>query len=320
MKKITRDDIHTISRHSNWTETGIEKALKEFVYSDRGAWQKFLRMFLVTLGIGFSVSGIVFFFAYNWDGLNKYIKIGLIEMLIVAATVFVLFSKVNIVIRNITLTGAAMLVGVLFAVFGQIYQTGANAYDFFLGWTAFVTLWVLVANFAPLWLLYIILLNTTLILYAEQVAYSWSELFLSGLLFILNAGLLSGFMFFSRKNKQIVPGWFLHTLALWVAGLATYAIVIGIFKPGLMFWVVVLLMGIIYYAGIMTAIKERKIFYPAVISLSLVIIISALLLEISNDEAMFLFISLFIIGSITLVIKKLIDLQKKWSNENPGGN
>lgn len=320
MKKITRDDIHTISRHSNWTETGIEKALKEFVYSDRGAWQKFLRMFLVTLGIGFSVSGIIFFFAYNWDGLNKYIKIGLIETLIVAATVFVLFSKVNIVIRNITLTGAAVLVGALFAVFGQIYQTGANAYDFFLGWTAFVTLWVLVANFPPLWLLYIILLNTTLILYAEQVAYSWSELFLSGLLFILNAGLLSGFMFLSRKNKYIVPGWFLHTLALWVAGLATYAVVIGIFKPGLMFWVVVLLTGTIYYAGIMTAIKERKIFYPAVISLSLVIIISALLLEISNDQAMFLFISLFIIGSITLVIKKLIDLQKKWSNENAGRN
>ena len=114
------------------------------------AWQKFFRLFFISLGVGFTVSGIVFFFAYNWADLNKFIKIGLIEALIITTISLVLFLRININTRNIILTGASVLVGVLFAVFGQIYQTGANAYDFFLVWTIFVTLWVVGNYSAPL--------------------------------------------------------------------------------------------------------------------------------------------------------------------------
>lgn len=37
----------------------------------------------------------------------------------------------------------------------------------------FITLWVVVSNFAPLWLLLIVLINTTFFLYTEQVARDW---------------------------------------------------------------------------------------------------------------------------------------------------
>ena len=145
MEKIEREDIQIITRHSNWSEKSIDNILKKDIYSDKQSWHKFLRLFFISLGVGFTTAGIIFFFAYNWADLHKFIKIGLIEGLIISLTLVILFSKISLDIKNILFTGTSILVGVLFAVFGQIYQTGANAYDFFLGWTMFITIWVFVS-------------------------------------------------------------------------------------------------------------------------------------------------------------------------------
>jgi hypothetical protein len=76
---MDREDIYIISRNSNWSTKKVEAALKQDVYNDVTAWKNFLRLFLLILAIGFVTAGIVFFFAYNWVGMNKFIKIGLIE-------------------------------------------------------------------------------------------------------------------------------------------------------------------------------------------------------------------------------------------------
>lgn len=310
---MERKDIHIISRHSNLTEKGVARALKEYVYNDRESWQKFFRLFIISLGVGFTVSGIVFFFAYNWADLHKFAKIGLIEGLLIATTIVVLLPKINDNIRNVILTGASVLVGVLFAVFGQIYQTGANAYDFFLVWTVFVTLWVLISNFAPLWLLYLVLVNTTFILYSQQIAKDWSEVFICTLLFVLNATMLIAAILFVKKK---IPNWFLNTVALASASYATIGIVIGIFeKYQTAFLILILITAIVFALGIWHGLKAKSVFYLSVIPFSLIIIVSSLFIKISDGEMMFLFVSLFIIGSVTLTIKNLIDIQKKWTNE-----
>ncbi len=317
MRKIQREDIHIISRHSDLTEEGIDSVLKENVYSDKETWQKFLRLFFITLGVGFTVSGIVFFFAYNWTDLPKFVKIGLIEGLMITTTILVLLPVSNIPVRQIILTGSAILVGVLFAVFGQIYQTGANAYDFFLAWTAFVTLWVIVANFTPLWLLYLILINTTFILYAEQVAKDWSEVFVFTFLFIINSTpLITAMLLAKYKKTANVPNWFLNIIALASVTYATIGIVIGIFDTYQITFLILILIALIMFAwGIWYGLKAKSGFYLSIIPFSLIVIVSALLIKISDGEMMFLFVSLFIIASVTLVIKNLIDIQKKWTHE-----
>jgi len=319
MEKLQREDIHILRKDGNLSETEINKALKENVYSNKEAWQKFIRLFFITLGIGFTASGIVFFFAYNWADLNKFAKIGLIEGLIIATTISALLLKVNANIRNIILTGAAVLVGVLFAVFGQIYQTGADAYDFFLAWTVFVTLWAIISNFAPLWLFYLILINTTFILYSQQVANDWSEIFVFTSLFIMNTIVLFIAVIFSKYKKiWIIPNWFLNTVALACASYATIGIIFVIFDklrdvfPGL---ILISLTTIVFATGIWHGLKTKSGFYLSVIPFSLIIIVSALLIEISDREIIFLFIGLFIVASVTLTIKNLINLQKKWTNE-----
>ena len=317
MKNIQREDIQIISRHANLTEEGIDKVLKENIYSNKEEWEKFLRMFFISLGVGFTVLGLVFFFAYNWADLHKFAKIGLTEGLILVTTSFVLFPKININIRNIILTGASVLVGVLFAVFGQIYQTGANAYEFFLAWTVFVTLWVIVSNFAPLWLFYLVLINTTLILFTQQVATDWSVIFVFTLLFIVNSTvLIIAILLPKYKDVAHGPNWLSNTVALASVGYATIGIIIGIFdKYQQAFPVLIVLTVAMFALGIWHGLKTKSLFYLAVIPFCLIIIVSALLVKISDAEVMFLLLSVFIISSVTLVIKNLITLQKEWINE-----
>jgi len=316
MIKIEREDIKIISRNSNWSERSINKILKQEIYSNKESWQKFLRLFFISLGIGFTTAGIIFFFAYNWADLHKFIKIGLIEGLIVITILTVLFSKISLDIKNILLTGASILVGVLFAVFGQIYQTGANAYDFFLGWTMFITIWVLISNFAPLWLVFITLINTTLILYSQQVAHNWSEVFVFTLLFIINILFLITALFGKKINAKIKsPIWFSNLIALASVSFSTIGVVFGIFDQNqTSFFILIIVTSILYGIGIKYGLKVKSSFYLSIIPFSIIIIISALLIKLSYDIRMFFFITLFLIGSVTFLIKILVDLQKKWIN------
>jgi uncharacterized membrane protein len=316
MTKIEREDIQIITRHSNWSEKSIDNILKKDIYSDKESWHKFLRLFFISLGVGFTTTGIIFFFAYNWADLHKFIKIGLIEGLIISLTLIILFSKISLDIKNILFTGTSILVGVLFAVFGQIYQTGANAYDFFLGWTMFITIWVFVSNYAPLWLVFITLINTTLILYSQQVAHDWSEVFVFTLLFLINLLFLIIALVGKKTRKEIKPPiWFTNLIALATVSFSTIGISLGIFdQKQTPFFVLIVITSILYALGIKYGLKGKSGFYLSIIPFSIIVIISAFLIKLSDDAGMFFIISLFIIASVTFVIKNLINLQKKWIN------
>ncbi|MFZ1787688.1 MAG: DUF2157 domain-containing protein [Saprospiraceae bacterium] len=315
MAQIEREDIHLISRHSNLPALSIKNLLQNQVYNDRSAWIKFLKLFFISLGVGFTVSGILFFFAYNWADLHKFAKLGLVEGLLIAATLTAVFSKLSQDIKHILLTGSAILIGVLFAVYGQIYQTGANAYDFFLGWTLFTVIWAVIANYAVLWVLFILLINTTIFLYAEQVADHWSDIFVMALQFVINSLFLIYFLKRPKDPEVKTPEWFINLLAISAISFATLGIVNGIFNTyEVSFLALIIITLALYGLAIKYGWENHKTIYFAIIPLSIIIIIAALLIKISYDAIMFFVITLFVIGSVTLVIKNLIGLQKKWKN------
>lgn len=316
--KISREDIHLITRHSNWSESQIDQALKTGVYSDAPAWQKFIKLFCISLGITFATLGITFFFAYNWADLHKFIKIGLVQGLMIAASLVAVVPKIDWKIRRIILMGASMLVGVLFAVFGQVYQTGANAYDFFLGWTVFIAIWVLVSNFAPLWLMFLVLINTTFILYTEQVLQGWQEIDLMAALFMINIAFAIIATILQYKLKKAIPSWFIRVVAMAAICFATMVICFGIVDGGTWMWGLTLLLAIgVYSAGLWYGLKTKDRFYLAAIPFSGVVICSTILGKAMDNEPilMFFIISLFVVLSVTFLVKTLIHLQKQWSNE-----
>ncbi len=317
MSKLSRDDIQIISKHSNWSEKSVAKALKGHVYNDKSSWERFVTLFLLVLGISFAVLGVVFFFAYNWEKLNKFVKLGIAEGLLLIAMLGVLFVVKKMQHQKLLLTAAAMLVGVLYAIFGQVYQTGANAYDFFLGWTLFVTLWALVANFSPLWVIYIALVNTSIILYAEQVADNWTEMFGFTLLFAVNVCFLSVFLWLRKVfSPNIYPSWFTNLLALAAIFYSTVGMVKGIGENRVdsFFGILLLVSLVVYGVGIWYGFAAKRSFYLAVIPFSVIIIVCAALLDVSDDAGMFFIIGFFIVVSITLLIYFLNKIQKRWGS------
>ena len=315
---ISRSIIHTISKFSNWNAEGIDSFFRnKGIYANRTQWNTFIRLLLIGGGVAFLVSGIIFFFAFNWASLHKFAKLGLVQGLIVAIVTATLLIKTDEKIKGIVLTGATMLVGALFAVFGQIYQTGANAYDFFLGWTLFVALWVFVSNFPPLWLVFLTLINTTILMYMDQVVMNWSGHHLAVILFVVNVGsFLLLKMLEGKKLVQHVPNWLERIIMLFSLSALTMSFISGIFdrgeQPG---WVIAVLMTLAsYVVGLWYGFQKKDTFYIAIIGFSAIMIGTALIVRMMNDldGGIFFLVGFFVVGSISALVIQIISLNKKW--------
>ena len=82
---------------------------RQALYADKKQWNQFLSVFLLAVGVGFTVAGIIFFFAYNWDELPKFAKLGIVEVLLIASVLLATFTRWNKLVKQILLTGATFL-------------------------------------------------------------------------------------------------------------------------------------------------------------------------------------------------------------------
>jgi len=314
--RLTRELIHINALNSEQSEANIERALTENVYAEKQAWSKFFHFFLLALGVGFAVSGIIFFFAYNWDDMHKFVKMGIVWTLLTGCIIFVLRAPASETVKNIVLTGAALLVGGLFAVFGQTYQTGADAWQLFFVWTVFIAAWVVAANFAPLWLVFLVLVNATVSLFWLQSLLN-DDLLLLDILFCINAGfvIISEVLFLKHKPKQ-KPEWLLNTVGLCAVAVITFAVVVEIVqwysKNGVIVILSPLLAVSAFTAGIIRGVKTKTVFYPALISVCIIACFSTLLAEIIDDAvAATLIIGIFIIAAGILSVRNILKLKNR---------
>lgn len=136
---------------------------------DSAAWARFLRLLLLVVGATLLLAGVVFFFAWNWADLHRFAKLGLVAGGISAGVVAGLGLGLDRLTGQISLSASALLVGVLFAVFGQIYQTGADAWQLFALWSALIVPWVVGGRFGPLLLGWVLLVAVSYGLFLDQV-------------------------------------------------------------------------------------------------------------------------------------------------------
>ena len=132
------------------------------------AWGRWASRLLLHVGSALVLCGVVFFFAFNWASLPAAAKFAIIEVALVACLATALLRGLERLSGKVALLAACLLVGVFLAVFGQVYQTGADAWQLFFGWAALSLGWVLIANFAPLWALWLVVLNAFALLFWEQ--------------------------------------------------------------------------------------------------------------------------------------------------------
>ncbi len=319
MKTPNRSFINFISQHAELHEEQVARVFEAHVYPDKRSWQKFLSITLLVLGLGFIVSGIIFFFAFNWDKLTKFEKLGLVGGLLSASVLLSITLKVKPVVRQIMITASAILVGALFAVFGQIYQTGANSYDFFLAWTIFATLWVWAGNFPPLTSIWLILAHVTYFLYVEQFGVEWGVVTICLIVFIADIFIWLILKFLDHAKQLQAPGWMLNVLSAFAVYQSTIGMCVMIYDaPHINSWLMLATTLVIYASAIWYAFKQRSIFYVSIIGASVTMIVGALILQLDRnptDGKIFLLMTLYVSGAISLLVYQIIQLQKKWANE-----
>src|SRR5258708_17387248 len=144
-------------------------------------WRRFLDTLLLWVGVLLVASGVIFFFAYNWQSMHRFGKFGLCEAAFVIALVAAWLLGTESALGKGAVVGAALMTGALLALVGQTYQTGAAPYELFGAWALLILPWVALARFAPLWLLWLGLLNLSVGFYFAVL--SWG---LFGMLFGLS--------------------------------------------------------------------------------------------------------------------------------------
>jgi uncharacterized membrane protein len=312
---------HIISRHSNLTADGVTRFYRaSSVYAGRQNWIKFLNAALPAAGMAFSCAGVFFFFAYNWANMHPFAKLGILQGVILLLVLTSIIIKSKLFVKQILLTAASLMAGALFAVFGQIYQTGADAYDFFLGWTVFIAIWVFIADFSALWLVFIVLINTTIFYFFEQDINFWPFIARCNIHFAVNMFATISFIYFGQVKKitRNKAGWLIQFIALAAIASLTFSVIDSIFENQHIHTTIAVVCLLIFYSlALWYGVLTKSLFWIGSICFSLIAIASALFTKpFDADSGIFLFIAVFVIGSTSVLIYQLLKLKKKWSYEN----
>ncbi len=211
-------DIRTLRRlHQNGLLSDTAYAHATALLRPPSAWYAWARRMLLFVGSGLVLAGVVFFFAYNWSAMERLFKFALIEAGILACVIGCHARRRTQLSGKVLLLSASVLVGVFLAVYGQTYQTGADAFELFAGWAVLIFGWVVISEFGGLWLLWLVLVNAGAILYWRQVAhpcYSTRYEYLCLALAALNGSALTLFEVARRQAIGWLSGKWLRNVLL----------------------------------------------------------------------------------------------------------
>jgi uncharacterized membrane protein len=188
-------------------------------------WGLWVARLLLVLGVSLILSGIVYFFAFNWTKITPEMKLGSIQMGILGCLGASYFYGLARLSGKIMLLSACVLVGVFLSVFGQIYQTGADAYNLFMMWALFILPWVILSEFAALWFVWLVITNVFMLLYWDQAALPKreSEMMIVSYLAIFNLLFLGLREFFANQNtKWLQDQW---TRVVLVVSILVYVLI-----------------------------------------------------------------------------------------------
>lgn len=320
---LNRSVLHLLAKNSKLEASELQLAYqKSALYPSPKEWLNIAYRFFLSAGLLLLLSGIIFFFAYNWGSLHKFAKLGLVQTGMLGIAIALLVFKPSDFVLKLGLTAISVLVGISFAVFGQIYQTGADAYDFFLGWSIFVTAWVAIAGFPFLWFFYLILINLTISLYLIQVQMLVAEDVLYLIVALINTIALSIWEYIINGNRS---NW-VHALLTRMIGAViitalTIAVVWTIFdfrrSAGLSIINVLFYFGFVVIGSWYYMNKGKDIGFIAMIAISGLVVGNSWIIDLcgSNLEEILLLLSIGNIGATIFLVRILVQTNKKWNLE-----
>ncbi|AMP00419.1 hypothetical protein CAter282_2561 [Collimonas arenae] len=144
-------------------QQGYRQALRALhLAPDAARWRQLAARLLLIGGVLCVLAGTLMLFASNWLAWPRLARVGAAETGWLALLVWAFMTRPDNQARRWALFAVATMTGIWLAVIGQAYQTGADAWQLFALWAALALPWALLANFAPLWGLWIVIVSLAL--------------------------------------------------------------------------------------------------------------------------------------------------------------
>ena len=148
------------------------------------AWALLIDRLLLWLGGLALACAVLFFVAFNWSDMGRLPRFALVQAALVLAAGIAVWGSASVMLFRVALAAAFLLIGVLLALVGQVYQTGADPWQLFFVWSLLTLPLVWVARFDALWVAWLGILNLAVWLYSR----TWGG-FPGGVFFSSSAGL-----------------------------------------------------------------------------------------------------------------------------------
>lgn len=162
--------LHALHRREVISAAELPRLLERAASGpDDARWAALLDRALLATGAGLCVAAVIYFFAGNWADLTDAAKLGSAMLAVIACAGWALWAPDRRSGR-VALTAAAGLTGALLAVYGQIYQTGADAWTLFAGWSGLLLPWLVAARDEALTTLWLVVVALAVGLAMEQGA------------------------------------------------------------------------------------------------------------------------------------------------------
>lgn len=140
-------------------------------FRDHDWWNRWAIRALFALAVGHILAGIIFFFAHNWFGLSDNLKFGLVGGGIAVSVLLWISLGLDRVVGKSFGIAATVLVGVMFAVFGQVYQTPALLHTPFVLWAIMTLPFAAVSRHLAHWAVWLVIALVAIFAYAETGFY-----------------------------------------------------------------------------------------------------------------------------------------------------
>jgi len=324
VQPVDREIIHLLASEYPIEEQLLEEAFEDSkIHPDKEKWSFYLEKFTLSLGIAFLLFGLMFFLAYNWTDLHKFAKLGIVQGVLLILGAFLFFRKKLDFTAQLLLTGVVFMIGISFAVFGQIYQTGADAYDLFLVWTLAAIPFTVISRFPALWLIFLILANITLHFWQEQVlGYTqWDSAILG--FFLLNLIATVVWELGILKLKWSYTSRWFPRAAILVAGFyLTLLICIGVsrgsYTENRWYYPVAYMVGLVFYPSVVYIyLKHLKdlLFVSASIIGMMVILCAWILRFVDDDLGGFFLAGTMCMGVTIYTVKLLVRTHREWKKQ-----
>ena len=324
LQHSSSDWLFQLAQQLPLSSATLEAALNKLgILPDKATWLQWLTLLLLGLGTGLFLSGILFFFAYNWEEMHRFSRFALLLTGIIATAGATLWTGIDNLVGKLLLTTAAMLTGIVLATFGMVYQTGADSFMLFRGWFILILPWVLISRFQPLWLIALVIVNIAFFTWMEVTFRLLDEYFL-----ILALSTISIVVILLREFSTLIhpainqARWFPRFVIFWLLSLLSYVPLVTIFEGDisdafqqmLLLLYLFVLAALSYYAFMVR--RDLLVLAFVLLSISTVLLVSlAKLLKPTDDLFSFLVMGLAIAAVTTMVSKLLIGITKKWKAE-----